>query len=170
MVVGGFSPGVLEFLRSINISWARQLLGAKPWSNAAACHMELGWTFEVSDRIAIDIAMARKKSWILENTIAGRLFRNAHASVVLSWTLVARQLLANKNLLDWPLWVTRNGQGTYKSYVKSSLVRPASTQLKNILKLNLPWNVLLSRRAVIQLRRGYIELGYAGSRKCMAKI
>ena len=83
---------------------------------------------------------------------------------------MARQLLADKDLLDWPLWVTRNGQGTYKSYVKSSLARPASTQLKDILKLNLPWNVLLSQRAVIQLRRGYVELGHVGGRKSTAKI
>ena len=145
----GLSPGVQCFLTTTFDNWARQLLVAKPWNNAASCQADLDWTFDASDRIAIDIASVRPKLWTLEGAIAGRLFRSSHVSNVPSWASISRQFLASKDILDWPTWVSRRAAetGSYKQYVKHTLKKAASTHLKDSLGLNLPWNVLLSQRS-----------------------
>ena len=166
----GLSPGVQCFLTTTFDNWARQLLGAKPWNNAASCQADLDWTFDASDRIAIDIASVRPKLWTLEGAIAGRLFRSSHVSNVPSWASISRQFLASKDILDWPTWVSRRAAetGSYKQYVKHTLKKAASTHLKDSLGLNLPWNVLLSQRAVIQVRRDYVVFGHVNGKKSKA--
>ena len=112
----GLSPGVQCFLTTTFENWARQLLGARPRNNAADCQADLNWTFDASDRIAIDIAAVRQKLWTLEGTIDGRLFRLSHVSVVPSWASISRQFLSSKDIFDWPTWVSRRAAetGAYK--------------------------------------------------------
>ena len=82
----------------------------------------LSWTFDASDRIAIGIAAVRQKLWTLEGTIAGRLFRlSPYISIyfccsLMGWASISRQLLASKDILDWPTWVSRRAAetGAYK--------------------------------------------------------
>ena len=168
----GLSSEVQCFLTTTYENWARQLLGAKPWNNAASCQADLGWTFDASDRIAFDIASVRQRLWTLEGTIAGRLFRSSHVSNVPSWASISRQFLASKDILDWPTWVSRRAAetGSYKQYVKHTLMKTGSTYLKDSLGLNLPWNVLLSQRAVIQVRRDYVVFGHVNGKKSKARV
>ena len=168
----GLSPEVQCFLTATFENWARQLLGAKPWNNAASCQADLGWTFNASDRVAIDIATVRQKLWTLENTIAGHLFGSSRVSAAPSWASLSRQFLASKDILDWPTWVGRRvpATGAYKQYVKDTLKKVASTQLKDSLGLNLPWNILLCQRAVIQVRRDYVVFGHVNGKKSQARV
>ena len=168
----GLSSEVQCFLTTTYENWARQLLGAKPWNNAASCQADLGWTFDASDRIAFDIASVRQRLWTLEGTIAGRLFRSSHVSNVPSWASISRQFLASKDILDWPTWVSRRAAetGSYKQYVKHTLMKTGSTYLKDSLGLNLPWNVLLSQRAAIQVRRDYVVFGHVNGKKSKARV
>ena len=168
----GLSPEVQCFLTTTFQNWARQLLGAKPWNNASSCQADLGWTFDASDRIAIDIASVQRKFWTLKGTIAGRLFRSSHVSVVPSWASISRQFLASKDIIDWPTWVSRRAAETaaYKQYVNQTLMKTASTHLKDSLELNLPWNVLISQSVVIQLRRDYVAFGHVNGKKSKARV
>ena len=116
----GAFPKSPIFLTTTFESWARQLLGAKPWNSAASCQADLGWTFDASERVAIDIATVRQKLWTLESTIAGHLFRSSHASAAPSWASISRQFPASKDILDWPTWVGRRvpATGAYQQYEK----------------------------------------------------
>ena len=160
---------VQSFLTTTYENWARQLLGAKPWNNAASCQADLGWTFDASDRIAFDIASVRQRLWTLEGTIAGRLFRSSHVSNVPSWASISRQFLASKDIRDWPSWVGKRAAetGAYKQCAQQTLMK---THLKHSLGLNLPWNVPRSRRAVIQVRRDYVVFGHVNGMKSKARV
>ena len=110
---GGFPQGSSVFLTTTFENCARQLLGAKPWNNAASCQADLGWTFDASDRIAFEIASVRRKLWTLEGTIAGRLFRSSHVPGVPSWASISRQFLASRHILDWRTWVSKRDIGDW---------------------------------------------------------
>ena len=169
---GGFPQEVQCFLTTTFQNWARQLLGAKPWNNASSCQADLGWTFDASDRIAIDIASVRQKFWTLEGANAARLFRSSHVSAVPSWASISRQCLASKDIVDWLTWVSRRAAatGAYKQYVKQTLMKTASAHLKDSLGLNLPRNVLISQSAVIQVRRDYVVFGHVNGKKSKARV
>ena len=70
--------------------------------------------------------------------------------------------------LGWAKGISETG--VYKQYVKQTLMKTASTHLKDRLGLNLPWNVLLSQRAVIQVRRDYVVFGHVNGKKSKARV
>ena len=108
--------------------------------------------------------------WTLQDSLAGHIFRSSHFSAAPNWALLSLKFLSEKQLLDWPIWMSQSPRGTYKHYLEEALSRPVCFDLKEGLALHLPWDVLLSQRAVIQLRRGYISLGHLNGKKSKAQV
>ena len=112
----------------------------------------------------------RYRLWTLQDSLAGHIFRSSHFSAAPNWALLSLKFLSEKQLLDWPIWMSQSPRGTYKHYLEEALSRPVCFDLKEGLALHLPWDVLLSQRAVIQLRRGYISLGHLNGKKSKAQV
>ena len=143
---------------------------ASPWNNGDTCQFELGWKLSVSDRVALDVALTRYRLWTLQDSLAGHIFRSSHFSAAPNWALLSLKFLSEKQLLDWPIWMSQSPRGTYKHYLEEALSRPVCFDLKEGLALHLPWDVVLCRRAVLQLRRGYISLGHLNGKKSKAQV
>ena len=164
-------PAVQELLDLAYARWARQLLQAKPWCTATTCFYELGWPLSTADRVAFDVALARFKLWSNPQTLAGHLFATSH-SLPGSWACMSRTFLAQKGILDWPMWFEwgRERLGSYKHYVRQILQGDSCTDLTIALQSSLPWNIMIAQQALIRLRRKYVALGHVDGRESRAKV
>ena len=107
--------------------------------------------------------------WIL--TLAGHLFATSH-SLPGSWACMSRTFLAQKSILDWPMWFEwgRERLGSYKHYVRQILQGDSCTDLTIALQSSLPWNIMIAQQALIRLRRKYVALGHVDGRESRAKV
>ena len=124
-----------------------------------------------ADRVAFDVALARFKFGSNPRTVAGNLFATSH-SLPGSWACMSRTFLAQKGILDWPMWFEcREGFGSYyKHYVPQILQGHSCTDLAIALQSSLPWNIMIAQRALIRLRRKYVALGHVDGRESRAKV
>ena len=62
---------------------------------------------------ALDVALARYRLWTLQGSLAGHIFRSSHSPAAPNWALLSLMFLSEKQLLDWPIWMSRSQRGTY---------------------------------------------------------
>ena len=65
-----------------------------------------------------------------------------------------------KSSRDWSLQAVRKG----------NIEESGKHSVEDSLGLNLPWNILLCQRAVIQVRRDYVIFGHVNGKKSQARV
>ena len=171
------TDGVCALLDEQYDSWARGLLGAKPWNNAAVAASELGWSLSGTARAVKAVAFRRATIWQLQDDDIYKLaFLHARGAGTWSWKSLA--MLQRWGVLDWPAW-RASGSTSYVAYkvaVKAALVARSSlprapvlaqhrapytcfqlctsSALSDMLKGGLPWDVLVAARGWCRMRAG----------------
>ena len=189
------TDGSTSVLNEQYAKWARSLLGAAPWRNAAVASSELGWSLDGSCRLLRDVALRRarmqKLSW--QDLYRG-MFEEASRQGC-GWAAASSKALEAAEILDWSAWSgIERGGGDYTEYVVQKLQANSlgnwtalatrhnaqvpylqiSTSrggyLRECLESALDWDVLLATRAHCRLRAGLITLRCRSGKRSSARL
>ena len=175
-------------------SWARALLGAESWRNAAVCERELGWLLSGFARGVRSVALRRARALSLDSLDWYRSSFGTYASLNIGWAAASLLLLEKWGIPDWPdVAEACVDYGSYSARVLSCLsVRCAthweasasthgaqvpylvfqaspSSVLHAVKALSLPWEVLLCVRSWCRLRAGLVYLRSLHGRRSAAR-
>ena len=102
----GVAPDAQNILDSTLKSWAKQLLGASEWQNAATVFLELGWDSSGFFIVVSHVALRRAKLWSMPaEDLYASVFRCSHAWPT-SWAHQSQALLKAYDILDFPSWTS----------------------------------------------------------------
>jgi hypothetical protein len=145
--IWGCNDAARKFLNTAYERWARQLLGAELWRNAAAAQLELGWALCGEARVVFVVAMARARFWQDSRTVAGCLFAGLKGCEQSCWSTQSLSLL----------------QVPY-SALQLSVWGPPSA----VLSSQASWLMLCQHRSLCRLRLGLLELGHSNKKHTRA--
>ena len=104
-----YLPICAPTLNDLENAWARQLLGAPPWSNAAILRAELGWVMSVAAKCVLDIARRRARLW--RRPVNGGS----------TWAAVSLRVLNDWDIVDYAAYAHDTTYTGYITYVKEKL-------------------------------------------------
>ena len=179
-------------------SWARALLGADAWRNAAVATSEVGWPLGGFARLVRATALRRAKLWTLpEQDVYRAAFERAN-SLECGWAARSGQVLRQYGVSDWPVWqpsgIRAKSLTNYRSYVLSRLMEASRTDwtavasqhnaqvpylrfrkarcvvMRTLARSRLRWNCLVGVRAWCRLRAGLVVLRHSQRRISRARF
>ena len=187
-------PDVEERVNAVYEDWARCLLSAESWRNAAVAASEVGWSYSGYARVVKDAALRRARVIMKpDGDIYKLAFTEASARGV-GWATRCKKELVRWNISPWELWSLGGGSyEQYKGYVDQQLSSScnaawtaiaekhsaqvpylafnavAGSAMQAIKAKGLPWDVLMACKAWFQLRAGLIPLRAVNGRRSMAR-
>ena len=188
-------PGAEAKYNEAYASWARTLLQAAPWRNAAVATAEMGWQIWGFFRAVMDVAARRARLWCLPMAdLYGLTFRLAMISALGSWAARSRDLLLAYGVPDYcDFEGGRAPVAVYIAYIRGMLSeacaaswkRDVATHLvpfpyleffgglcpvpKIILGCNVPWKVLQGHLAMARMRAGLLDLVHVNGKRSQAR-
>ena len=191
----GIAPDAQNILDSTLKSWAKQLLGASEWQNAATALSELGWDSSGFFIVVSHVALRRAKLWSMPaEDLYASVFRCSHAWPT-SWAHQSQALLKAYDILDFPSWMSHEKTlDRYQLYVRSrcrELSLPAwtaeagkstkvppylsfqpchSALLQLVSSLPLCWEDRQSIRSLCRLRAGFPRVTHRDGKLSRARL
>ena len=174
--------------------WARALIGANQWRNAAVIMSELGWHLSGWQRALKAAAMRRVRLAMLPH---GDIYKDAADradALGCGWTACSKCLLDSVGIVDWSVWADSGGNlKNYKAHVTQILLAAGredwyaevdrhssqipyrlfqaepSSAFKDLPYCDLSWSERLSVRCWCQLRAGLFNFRHLNGRLSQAK-
>ena len=133
------TPQAESRLNSLSDAWARALIGADAWRNAAVAHFVIGWRRSGYGRAIEAIARRRARLWLLPpSDFYKGFFVRAHSLPGNTWAKQSLELLRNWNISDFPENARSDkSYRQYCSYVRETIISRCSQC----------WQPLLSKHA-----------------------
>ena len=133
------TPQAESRLNSLSDAWARALIGADAWRNAAVAHFVIGWRRSGYGRAIEAIARRRARLWLLPpSDFYKGFFVRAHSLPGNTWAKQSLELLRNWNISDFPENARSDkSYRQYCSYVRVTIISRCSQC----------WQPLLSKHA-----------------------
>jgi hypothetical protein len=174
--------------------WARTLLGADSWRNAAVCAGELGWRLTGAARAACSIAARQARIISLCNGVLYKDIFTAAEQAGVGWAEAARHVLLSFGIDDWRSLPV---DATYEHYMAHTRAQAASACLPswrakvekhtaqvpyNLLQqvpsealshpdlAALPWSTQIAVRGWCRIRAGLPRLRALDGRRSEAKF
>ena len=190
-------PDASKCLCELQHTWARLLLAAPPWGNAAVVSWELDWVVSGMGRAIIDLTKKRAKLWLLpEDDLYRRVFVRGVCVCGTTWAYLGSMLLESWGILDIFDLGGEPVMRPYNRYVYNVVLeRCSATQARVRARHRLPlpyvdvtagvqpnlfqrsvirsspsWPVLISVRSLCRVRAGLVVLGHRGGRISRAAV